>query len=228
MSKEVIQRNYDAYSNFYNNRPRTRFPEPMFLHYFTRYVMPDKSVKRGLSVGCGDGAHEFLAAREGIGMTCVDLHETVIERIQKWAQDEGLSIKTGIANQTDLSQFADDSFDLVISWSVVSYGTLETGKKAISEIYRVLRKGGYFLCKLESSFHTGYKQSGVRKIGDLTYQMPENAVISHPGMILTYYDEKMTREVFSKFTDLKLALNVLYPPNMLDHQVGQWLIHCRK
>ena len=103
MDNEIISANQRAFTDYYSIRPRLRYPDLMFVHYFMRYVKPDSLVKKGLSVGCGDGAHEFVAVRNGVDMICTDVTEVALERIKRWAEEDGISIRTALCDQTDLS-----------------------------------------------------------------------------------------------------------------------------
>ncbi|MBF0384750.1 MAG: class I SAM-dependent methyltransferase [Candidatus Omnitrophica bacterium] len=220
--------NKAAFDNFYEVKSRLKYPNLIFIHYFMRYIKHEKSIKNALSIGCGDGANEFAVAREGIRVKCIDISELAVKRVNNWAREEALDVTAELGNQADLSSFKDQSFDFVICWQVLSYGTSEVCQKALDEIYRVLRKGGYLIATLESKFHTGYTQNGVTKIGENTYRLPNEVKVLVPNVVASFYSEDDVRNMTKKFSELYLALEILHPPNNLDQKVGQWMFLCRK
>ena len=84
----------------------------------------------------------ILAAAGGI-VTVFDLSDEQLKMDEMVAQRDGISLETVRGDMTDLSVFADDSFDIV--FHPISNHYVEHVEKVWSESYRVLRKGGILL-----------------------------------------------------------------------------------
>lgn len=153
---------YDWYSKtgfkegtkeWFRNIDKVLFNEERFLRDrkgrpFGAIIPFDKlKGKNVLEVGCGMGSITGLMAKEGIISTSLDLTEKAVlntrRRLEflKEEHPETRSLKKCKVIQGDAENlpFADDTFDFVVSWGVIHHSP-ET-RKAVSEIYRVLKKG---------------------------------------------------------------------------------------
>jgi ubiquinone/menaquinone biosynthesis C-methylase UbiE len=225
----IAEKNREAWNDFYSLSPRLRYPDLVFIHFLMRYF-PKLNTGKGLSIGSGDGAHAFAIANLGLAVDCVDLSETSLMRIKKFSLDDGIEDRINVhhGDQRALSFLADASYDIVESWSVISYGTKTDSRQSLAEIYRVLKPGGSFIGLLESTIHTAYQQSGVKMIEPGTYQMPNEVTESKPNVILSYYTEPEVRQALSNFEELSLAHRVFELPPDMSRKVGQWMFYCKK
>lgn len=229
-ASQYVNQNKSAWNQFYSESPRLSYPDLMFVHFLTRYASKDPAIKNGIAIGEGDGAQALAIARRGVHMTCVDISEEAVTRLSHFAKEDGLSdsVTTCLGDQRDLSRFADNTFDLALSWSVISYLSVEDGQKALSEIHRVLRPGGHFIGLLESMIHTGYQQPGVMQLGPRTYQMPAQVTHSKPNVIMTYYDKNHVHNALSLFDNIALSHRVIELPPDCKNKIGQWMFHATK
>ena len=101
---------------------------------FTRY--PGKKI---LEVGVGAGRDFVQWVRNGCVATGCDLTPKAVELTRKRLKVYGLEANVQQEDCENLS-FSDESFDLVYCLGVIHH-TLDP-QKAVSEIYRVLKKGG--------------------------------------------------------------------------------------
>jgi 2-polyprenyl-3-methyl-5-hydroxy-6-metoxy-1,4-benzoquinol methylase len=98
--------------------------------------------KRVLDIGAGNGGLCIACALAGAASTSgIEIEESRIELARRWAACRGVNIdvRLGVAEQLP---FGDDSFDVVFLSSVIEH--VEDQEKSISELARVLRKGGVF------------------------------------------------------------------------------------
>ncbi|HEV3113777.1 MAG TPA: class I SAM-dependent methyltransferase [Candidatus Binataceae bacterium] len=122
-----VRAGMDLYREFYNN--------PAFLAF-----IGDLRGRVVLDVGCGEGYNTRVLARQGASMTGADLSARMIDLARREEQREPLGIRYEVASFTDLSLFADASFDVAVSFMALMDGPDFPG--AARELRRLLRPGG--------------------------------------------------------------------------------------
>ncbi|OYX06746.1 MAG: SAM-dependent methyltransferase, partial [Rhizobiales bacterium 32-66-8] len=92
-----VRAGYDIYRDALNS--------PTFLD-----MLPPVDGRRGLDLGCGEGANTRHLARRGARMDGIDIAPTFIRHAQAAESAEPLGISYAVADGTSLP-FADSSFD---------------------------------------------------------------------------------------------------------------------
>jgi SAM-dependent methyltransferase len=124
---------------------------PALLYDFTGLVplldmAQPVSGLRVLDVGCGDGYCARGLKQKGAGhVVGVDLSPGMLRlaREQEAAEPLGIEYREGCAS--DLSAFADGSFQMTIAAFLLNYLTMEQTRRCMQEVARVLTPGGRFL-----------------------------------------------------------------------------------
>ncbi|MCZ6800988.1 MAG: class I SAM-dependent methyltransferase, partial [Nitrospirae bacterium] len=98
-----------------------------------------------LEIGCGLGLDSVKFAQSGADLTCIDLSDTSVRLTRELL--EQLKLK-GQVLQGDCEnlEFPDESFDVVYAYGVLMLPKNE--RKAMSEVFRVLKRGGEALVVL--------------------------------------------------------------------------------
>ncbi|MBR4083132.1 MAG: class I SAM-dependent methyltransferase [Lachnospiraceae bacterium] len=117
------------------------------IKFFDKEVPTDwlKGIK-GKKVLCLAGAGGLqapLLACAGAEVTVLDLSEKMLEKDQRIAEQEQLSIRIEKGNMCDLSRFADGSFDYILNPTSLMY--VPDVKPVFREVSRVLKVGGIFI-----------------------------------------------------------------------------------
>ena len=107
----------------------------------TRHIPQGEKLKI-LDVGCGAGFFSILLAKYGHEVTGIDLTPDMIRHAQELAEEEKVDCTFRVMD-VENPEFADDTFDLVISRNLT--WTLPDPAKAYREWNRVLKKGGVLL-----------------------------------------------------------------------------------
>jgi ubiquinone/menaquinone biosynthesis C-methylase UbiE len=114
---------------------RTLYTLPAFLQF-----MPSLANKATLDLGCGEGSNTRIFAQRGGQMTGVDLSPQLIEHARQEEKASPLGIRYEQISFSDLSIFANESFDCAVSTMALMDGP--DFPAAMRAAYRVLRPGG--------------------------------------------------------------------------------------
>lgn len=117
-------------------------------------LFKNADVQNILDLGCGCGRNIIPYLKNGFTVSASDISEVAINAAKSYVlevcnSDEVLFEKCGMTQLL----FKDSSFDAVVSISVINHGFKEDVLKAISEINRVLKVGGFLLLTVISKEH---------------------------------------------------------------------------
>jgi ubiquinone/menaquinone biosynthesis C-methylase UbiE len=122
-----VRAGYDTYRDLYNN--------PAFFEF-----VGDLSGRIVLDAGCGEGYNTRQFAQRGAKMTGVDISPKMIQLARAEEEREPLGISYEVASTNELSTFADETFDVIVSTMALmdcaDYGA------AIIEFWRLLKYDG--------------------------------------------------------------------------------------
>ena len=107
-----------------------------------KYAKQFSQKKRVLDLCCGTGWTANELANVAKVVKAVDYSKESIEKAKKEFQNENLFFEQ--MNALNL-KYPDSSFDTVVSMEAIEHFTENDGKVFLSEVYRVLKKGGYFV-----------------------------------------------------------------------------------
>lgn len=143
-----------------------RYPFDFVVVFVYRFA--DKNKPRGdiriLEVGCGTGNNLWFAAREGFAVSGIDGSPSAIDFARRRFAGEKLEGRFDVGDFTALP-YADGEFDLVIDRGGLVCCGLSAGRRAVAEVRRVMRSGGYFLFNPFSSKHSCFVDSDAGEDG---------------------------------------------------------------
>ena len=143
-----------------------------------------------LDLGCGAGRHSVLLANSGFEVVGIDISKNALKMARKWVLEEKLgNVALVLATMTNLP-LINCCLDPVVSVSVIHHAFKKDIVTTLNEIYRTLRKNGWFLANLASvtdpRFGTG------EMLEDNTFCIPEA------------FEEKRLEELHHFFTRSEL------------------------
>ncbi len=103
-------------------------------------LLPDVTGKRGLDVGCGEGHNTRLFAQRGAQMFAIDVAPTFVQFAAEEERTQPHSIRYAVSDAMELP-FAAGTFDFATA--VMSLMDVPDHARALQEIHRVLRAGGF-------------------------------------------------------------------------------------
>jgi ubiquinone/menaquinone biosynthesis C-methylase UbiE len=173
---------------------------PSFLYKFLGIIERVPLEKRILDCGAG-GPRPPLAlfSKYGYETHGIDISLSAVSSAQKFAEENKLDLKI-IEGDMRKIPFDDESFSFVFSQNSICHLTKKDTKKAISEITRVLRPGGYCLIDFMSSDSSYYGAESLGKEvgpGEFQYIDEDGETVLH-----CFHSDDEPDQYFS---DLKLV-----------------------
>mgnify|MGYP003578524679 CR=1 FL=1 len=128
-----------------------------------------------LDAGCGTGRNLLYFFNNGCQVYGVDENPEAVAQVQQLAAKYYQSSQAENFKLTTVEDmpFADEQFDLVISSAVLHFAqNLQHFEAMVSEMWRVLKPGGYLFCRLASDIGI---ESSLRFIGNGRYILPDGS-----------------------------------------------------
>ncbi len=153
--REIVSGYYDQYEED-GRLNRTRHGQLEFyttMTYIHRYASKGSKV---LEVGAGTGRYSIALAKEGMDVTSVELAESNLAVLRE--NSKGMeNITSYQGDATDLSRFADNSFDITLFLGPMYHlYEAEEVDRAINEAIRVTKPGGVLFFAFISVFAIMY------------------------------------------------------------------------
>ena len=149
-----------------------------------------------LDLGCGIGRHSVLFGKNSFHVHAFDISEDAVRKTRAWAESEGLSLDYKVGDMLDLP-YSDEQFDCIYCKNVISHTDTEGAKRAISEIFRVLKKDGECYLTLCSKDTWGFKQTEWPLVDENTrLKMEKGPEFKTPHF---YVDYDLVKALFSDF-----------------------------
>ncbi len=108
---------------------------------FDEKILDSSKQQSVLDVGCGDGSFSIRVGELAKNIVGIDFSEKAIQVAKENLRNSGLGNVTFKTTSADNLGFESNSFDLIFS----RRGPLTHSSKALSEAYRVLKKGGHLM-----------------------------------------------------------------------------------
>jgi ubiquinone/menaquinone biosynthesis C-methylase UbiE len=121
-------------------------------------LIGDCTGKEVLDLGCGNGYLARRLARTGAGVTAIDSSAKMIENARAHDPENILRIVYIHRDADQLDMIADASFDLV--YANMSLMDIEDAEGAVSEVSRVLKRGGRFVASISHPYFDNGSNSG--------------------------------------------------------------------
>jgi ubiquinone/menaquinone biosynthesis C-methylase UbiE len=190
---------------------RDLFNNPEFL----KFIGTIKN-KKILDAGCGEGYNTRIFAKLGAHVTGVDLSKKMIHLAQEEEKKHPLDIDYRIASFSNLSDFKDESFDIVISFMALMDGP--DYKEALQEFYRVLKtKGSLFFNIIHPCFLTPYYKRVQDEIGELKKVEVGNYFKEGPWKFSFHFAQKADKSDVKTFTSISYHRIIsTYINNLID------------
>lgn len=197
---------------------------PSSEFYYLRDRWKALGLTNVLDLGCGKGRHAIAFARDGFNVSACDLSQLAVDITKENVKAQGLNVDVISADILDLP-YANDSFDAIFSYHVISHTDTDGLKHAISEIKRIVRSGGEIFVDLVSKESLLFKRA-KKFIDANTFVMEE--IEAEKGLPHCCVDYSDIVEFFKDFDLLSVQLRFSYNIATTERYGGHYFIHAVK
>ncbi|MDD4900656.1 MAG: class I SAM-dependent methyltransferase [Patescibacteria group bacterium] len=155
---------------------------------------------RVLDLGCGTGRHLVYLAKQGFDVYGIDIAAEGIRQAKQWLKSENLKASLKIGSIYQRLPYNDNFFDAIISTLTIHHQKIENIRKAICEIERILKPGGFIFINVRKRKFRKFYSAGeiVEKYGG---QKTNYKVIAPNTYVPVSGDEQgLTHYLFNKKT----------------------------
>ncbi|MBP7282264.1 MAG: class I SAM-dependent methyltransferase [Leptospiraceae bacterium] len=183
----------------------------------SKLVFPDENLVRILSRipttgaaldhGAGSGRHTILLKSYGFQVSACDYSSKSMDSIKETIQGVDTTVIT-----SNLLPYNDNQFDLIVSWGVLHYNSIEDAAAIVQEIRRVLKPNGYFVGTVRSSFDTHLKtKEGTIGLHDLS-----------GGQVKLYALDEL-KLLLKDFNNIEFGYMERTPIGKLEERICHWI-----
>ncbi len=135
----------ESYEN-YREEDRLSTNNARRIEFLTTVRVLDELIKDKkdiLDCAAGTGIYAFHLADKGHNVTATDITPRHIDIVRSTLKDKSYNMETAVLDATDMSMFADESFDVVLNMGPFYHLVNKNDReKCLKESMRVLKKGG--------------------------------------------------------------------------------------
>jgi len=175
------------------------------MQSFARLLKKNR-MKKVLDHGCGSGRNTVYLAKHGLSVSGFDISDLCLNNTRKWLKNERLYANLKKHNIFEKLPYKNERFDAVISIRAMGNNKKGPIKKAIDDIHRVLKYGGYFYLQTDkmTTEVENYLPTKFRKLVKNTYLQLEGY---QKGTIHYLFSEESIKEMFNNFKILDVHMD---------------------
>lgn len=221
----------DKYSKFYNQTKLAVYPSEFLIRallgHYPNHSVDKKSLSGGnaLDLGCGDGRNFKLLADLGLNLYGLEITQEICDTIQSRMKDAGLNVSV-LCGRNDCIPFENQFFDLIVASSSCYYmNEGDKFEKHVSEIARVMKPGGTFICTLPMP--TTFIMKNATDLGEGHMRIKEDPYGVRVGSILKKFDSETEIEAYlgKEFDNIAIGKQ---QDDWWGEAVHLWVVSCKK
>ena len=143
------------------------------------------NLSKVLDLGCGIGRNALYLANNNFDVYAFDLSESGLRQLKEEAKRMNLGVNVKQGDMLSLP-YEDDCFDCILAFHSIYHTDYEGLKTVVSEIKRVLGKGGEIFLTLNSKESDAWKSPSHKKIDQYTIVKDETTEENVPHTYLSY------------------------------------------
>jgi len=173
-------------------------------------LLRKNKVKKVLDLGCGSGRHTVYLAKNGFEVYGIDIAPVGIKLTKDWLKQENLRANLKLGSIYRKLPYEDNFFDALIAVQVINHGKIESIRRLIKEMERILRPGGFIF--VTTSRMGSIKNIPKEKLWKIKFIAPRTFIpLSHDekGLVHYWFTKQLLRKEFKNFKihDIKVSSN---------------------
>jgi len=185
-----------------------------------------------LDLGCGVGRHCVYLGGRGFRMAGVDISPNGIQQTEAVCAERGIEFEGQVSDMTTIP-WADATFDGALSTSTINHHRRADIKRAVAEVWRILKPGGIFFVDFLRDDTPEYLEVRAQvDAGEITEVEPNTFIDERPntpdsdGFLPHHYsDEADIRDLLGVFEIVRLWSA---PPSVEMGRAPKWVAWARK
>ncbi|EMO29789.1 methyltransferase domain protein [Leptospira interrogans serovar Bataviae str. HAI135] len=195
--------------NFHYTKTKSRlvYPDENLVRMISKIDLNKQKEKKALDFGTGSGRHCVLLNEFGYQVYATDYTENSIKTVQETFP----FVKTSLGGDPPFP-FEENFFDVIVSWGVLHYNSVQSAKNILKEKMRILKKGGYLA-------------GSVRAVGDTHLQVQETVVgtADLKGAYTRFYTLEELKEDLKGFSYIDFGYTERTPLGKLEERICHWI-----
>jgi SAM-dependent methyltransferase len=185
------------WNELFSSREWGKYPSEEAVRFFMRSKkILAKDIPEVLDLGCGSGAVSWFMAKEGGKVTAMDGAPSGLNGVNGLAKRMGVDseIKTILGDITKPERFTNCPFDIIIDHYSLCHNSREKIVNAVSNIFKLLNPGGFFLSCCFGEKTTGFGRGD--RLSEKTYNNVKEGNLENRG-IITFFSMEEREKMFS-------------------------------
>lgn len=179
----------------WSNVEQSRWLRPSEDSVYLAKKWQEEGVHSILDLGCGLGRHALYFTQKGFKVTAVDLSAEAIAFNIEMQEKQGVDYLCKRADMMKLP-FANDAFDRVFSYHVISHQDTAGVQQVLQEIARVLKPGGKVFLTLCAKEHYAFHEENFPRLDENTVLKTEGAEVDVPHF---FADKEILKKLFAGY-----------------------------
>jgi ubiquinone/menaquinone biosynthesis C-methylase UbiE len=206
-------------SHYKKNKSVLSYPDENLVRLVSGEMKkhPDKVLK-AIDIGCGSGRHMALLENSGISSVYGSDYSLNALGI---CRDAGFPLVINCNNKS--LPFRDGTFDIAVAWGSLHYSSKDEMKSMLSEVKRIIKKGGSLFATLRRDNDT-YLKSGTH-LGNNTWS---TGLDDLTGTTVSFFSEDELKNIFSLFENFSYGWMERTIIGDTSKVISHWIISARK
>lgn len=159
-------------------------------------VFKQNGIKSVCDAACGFGAYTIMLKSNGFDVASFDISERAVCYTKKALKNYGYDYSDVITSSITNIDYPDNYFDGVIAHAVLDHLTLSDCRKAIVELFRIVKSRGLVAISFDIPSEDDYSETHIMlDDGTMLYQGNDR-----DGMLFRPYTKEMIDELFVDYT----------------------------
>jgi SAM-dependent methyltransferase len=221
----------DLWNKFYQDKQYTPWwPSDGVVRFVARCLKRGIRIERALDLGCGSGRHlwllENMSAMLGLEHSIqahgLDISAQALELARSWQADRfpGATLRHYDGNAIP---YANDQFDMVLSYGVFDHMPFESAVALSREMLRVMRPGAVGCLGIHSSRDGAFGKG--QPAGRNEFLLSGDC---EKGILQHYFDEDELRSLLKPFSIDEIFLEEQYSLGTPEPLLSMWMIYFSK